>query len=299
MIAGVLSGESAQLSERHDCRLHLPSRWSDEVEGRFLTHPTPGASAPFELVSGAPGRCKGTVRAWLSSGAEAPPAGRLVRVDASWEGRAFPQPDWVERAGLLRLGAGWSETGGWTPRGWALEFRGKVEARILDLWGERLAPAAEALVLARRDRLDPDLRDAFARSGTAHLPAISGFHVGVFTALLVGALRVVGLSRLRAEAGAVAGCWVYVLGIGVPNAAVRAGVILTLLLGARLRGRPVMSVGAVGSALLLLLLAEPGWLGSIGFQLSFAGTTGLVLLRLSVARGIGLTCPQERQHILC
>ena len=98
-------------------------------------------------------------------------------------------------------------------------------------------------MLARREHLDPDLREAFALSGTAHPLAISGFHVGVIAALLVGTLRLVGFRGLRVQVGAALGCWAYVLGIGAPHAAVRAGVLLSLFLGARLRGRPVMGTG--------------------------------------------------------
>ncbi len=283
--AGVLSGEAVEKADGRDCRLHLPRRWDGEVEGRFLTRPVPRSSLPFELVSGGPGGCGGAVRAIASSAAGPPPPGKLIRVRASWEGRAFPRPGWGDRAGILRLNDDWVPAGGTGPRGWLLEFRGQVQQRILRLWGEELAPAAEALVLARREHLDPQLREAFALSGTAHLLAISGFHVGVITGLLVGILRLLGCSRLRAETGAVLGCWVYVLGIGAPHAAVRAGVLLSLLLGARLRGRPVMGTGALGAALLILLAVQPGWLRSVGFQLSFAGTGGLVLVRGAVAAG--------------
>jgi hypothetical protein len=41
--------------------------------------------------------------------------------------------------------------------------------------------------MARREHLDPDLRAAFGLSGTAHLLAISGFHVGVVAGLLLAA----------------------------------------------------------------------------------------------------------------
>jgi competence protein ComEC len=142
-----------------------------------------------------------------------------------------------------------------------------------------MGPVVEALVLARTEHLDPDMRDAFALSGTAHILSISGFHVGVVAGLLLGLLRWMGLGRVRAEWGAVSGCWLYVLGIGAPHAAVRAVVLISLLAWARSRGRPVMDVGALASALLLLLAARPDWIVSIGFQLSFAGTAGLVLLR--------------------
>jgi competence protein ComEC len=167
--------------------------------------------------------------------------------------------------------------------GAALSFRGGVQDRIVRLWGDRTAPFVEALVLARREHLAPEVRDAFALSGTAHLLAISGFHVGVVAALFLGLLRVAGVRPRRAGAAAALGCWFYVLGIGAPDAAVRAAVLLTLLSAAGLRGRPVVGVGALGAALLILLAVDPGSLASIGFQLSFAGTGGLLLLRRPVA----------------
>ncbi len=285
LVAGIASGESVGRAERRDCRLHMPTRWEGEIEGRFLTRPVPGSSLPFELVTGAPGGCKGDMRAILRVVESLPPAGQMIHVNASWVGRRFPQPGWGDRAGILRLDAEWAPVRRMGLDVWLFRLRGRVQQRVFDLWGEDLAPAAEALVLARREHLDSELREAFALSGTAHLLAISGFHVGVIAGLLVGMLRLVGVRRLRAEAGAVIGCWLYVLGIGAPHAAVRAGVLLSLLVAARFRGRPVRGTGVLGAALLMVLAACPGWLASVGFQLSFAGTAGLILIRGSVAAG--------------
>jgi competence protein ComEC len=141
----------------------------------------------------------------------------------------------------------------------------------------------EALVLARREHLDPDLREAFALSGTAHLLAISGFHVGVFAGLLLGLLRLLSVLPQRALPMAAVGSWIYVLSIGAPDAAARAALLFTLLAMARLRGVPPMSVGTLASALLVLLLMNPGALVSVGFQLSFAGTWGILVLRKPVS----------------
>jgi competence protein ComEC len=119
-----------------------------------------------------------------------------------------------------------------------------------------------------------------------HLLSISGFHVGVIAALLVGTLRVLGLKPRSARGWAVVACWIYVLGIGAPHAAVRASLLFTLLVAARFRGRPIASSGTLATCALLLLILEPGWLFSVGFQLSFAGTAGLIFLRARVSAGI-------------
>ena len=286
VLAGALGGSALDRAERRDCRLHLPATWEGEVEGRLLTRPADGASLPFRIEAGGPEDCNAVMRMLLDPGDSPPPAGARVRVPVRWEGRDFPRPGWGEWAGRLRVTGAWHVAGGGGVAGTALALRGRIQDRVVELWGEDIAPMVEAIVLARREHLDPDLREAFALSGTAHLLAISGFHVGVVAGLFLGILRLVRLRPRSCEVGAVVGCWIYVLGIGAPDAAVRAALLLTLLMGARLRERPVVSAGALGSAFLILLAVDPAWLGSVGFQLSFAGTAGLVFLRAPVARSL-------------
>jgi len=288
LLAGLISGESYHLSLARDCRFDIPSSWEGEVEGRFLTRPTVGRSFPFRIESGAPGGCDEVIRASLPAGADLPLAGERIAITGRWVGRAFPLEHLPEWAGTLRFGKEWrsAEVGGLS--GGVLSFRGKVQERIVLLWGEDTAPMVEALVLGRREHVDAGLRESFSLSGTVHLIAISGFHVGVIAALLVGLLRVAGLRPRSASGWAVVVCWIYVLGIGAPHAAVRASLLFTLLVTARLRGRPVVSSGTLATCALILLALNPGWLFSVGFQLSFAGTAGLIFLRTRVSEWIGV-----------
>ena len=212
-------------------------------------------------------------------------SGKRIRVSVRWEARSFPTPGRGEWAGRMRASGDPAVVPGGDLPGRIVALRGRIQDRIATLWGDE-APVVEALVLARREHLDPDFREAFALSGTAHLLAISGFHVGVVAALLLGLLRLLGVGRRQAALGAATGCWLYVLGIGAPHAAVRAAVLLTLLAASRIRGWPVVPVGALGSALLLLLAVDPRYLASVGFQLSFAGTAGIILLTGPVGKGI-------------
>ncbi len=154
-------------------------------------------------------------------------------------------------------------------------WRGELSSRLDTLYGDQ-GPLVSALVLSDKSALDPGLRDAFTRSGTAHLLAISGFHVGVVASLLLVLLRGTGLERRRAAALAAAATWLYVALIGFPDAACRAALILTLVSASAMRGRPPARWGALGSALLLLLVIDPGRVSGAGFQLSFAGAAGLV-----------------------
>jgi len=277
-VAGILAGVAAERADAGDCRRHLPDGWSGVVEGRPVARSGDAGVIPFRVEGGLPGDCRETVRLLVPRGWERPMGGEAVQIPIRWERREGAGPDRGEWAGLARATGASEYRGGGDLSGRLLGFRGGLQERIHRLWGAR-APMVEALVLARREHLDRDLRQAFAVSGTAHLLAISGFHVGVIGALLLGLFRLLGAAPRRAAAWAAGGCWLYVLGIGAPDAAVRAALLMTLLVGARARGMPVVPLGALASAFLLLLLLDPANLRSVGFQLSFAATGGLVLLR--------------------
>ena len=134
-----------------------------------------------------------------------------------------------------------------------------------------------ALLLAERDGVDREVRDAFRRSGTSHLLAISGFHVGVIAGWLVLLLRIVRIRRRSALAGTAVLVWAYVALLGFPGSASRAATIFTLVCAGRLLGRPVSGVAAWGTALLCVALVAPVKILEVGTRLSFLGALGLLV----------------------
>ena len=82
--------------------------------------------------------------------------------------------------------------------------------------------------------------------------------------------------------------------IGAPDAAVRAALILTLVAVGGLRGRPLSRAGALATAFLLLLVLDPGALVRPGFQLSFAGAGGLVLLARPIEASLRRVLPSNQ-----
>ena len=252
-IAGIVAGVSSTRSDTcHPVGLL--------ITGRFLARPAGGA-APFRLDGGA---CEARV---VLSGVVVRPGVR-VQVEGEWrEGRGGP---WFLGQGAQDLP---STDSGW--RWIGVRWRDSLVERLRRQYGER-APLVSALILARREGLDPEVREAFARSGTAHLLAISGFHVGVVAGIMLTLLRLARLSRRRAAVGAAGITWLYVALLGFPDAACRAALIIALVAVSRARGRPPARWGALGAALLLLLAQDASRLWSPGFQLSFGGAAGLV-----------------------
>lgn len=231
------------------------------LEGRFLAAPRAG-SAPLERSDGC-----GTVTVVID--APDAPAGRSVRVEGRW--RQGARTHWLMAGGWRPV----QDASDGSPRWAAVRWRDHLVDRIERLYGER-APLVAALTLARREGFDPELRQTFARTGLAHLLAISGFHVGVIAGLFYAILALARVRPRRARVGAAAGAWAYVALIGFPDAACRAALILAFVAASRARGRPPARWGALASALLVLLVLDPRRVASVGFQLSFAGAAGLV-----------------------
>ena len=251
--------------------LHRPPG-SPRSESRSSDEPRPSEGLPGGRpgdTSAVDGEAEWTsgraVRVWGVVAEPWHPAARpSVRVDSMSRWRssgvdAPGQPPLTRRWNHLRLAA-----------------RDRIRDRIRSLFPERAGLVA-ALVLADRSALPRDLRERFTRAGTAHLLAISGFHVGVLAGwvyLFLGAARV---PRARRPLAASAVVWGYVAVLGFPVSAVRAAVLVTAVSIGRLRGRPTHTLGAWGAALAFVALADPGGLGGAGAQLSFAGSLGLIL----------------------
>jgi competence protein ComEC len=261
------------------------------IEGRFLASPRSG-SGPFEREGG----CDPVTVVLRDSTVH---AGDPVRLSGTWRAGQTGRP-WLLASRAERLDDTQSDEGAGGMR-WALvRWRDGLVTRLDRLYGER-GPIVAALVLARAEGLDADMREVYARSGIAHMLAISGYHVGVIAALVLALLRACGRTTAQAWIGAALVATAYVGFIGFPDAALRAALMVTLVALSRARTRPPAKWGALGAALLLLLVLDPRRVVSPGFQLSFAGVAGLVawcgpmcagLQRLSV-RACGRRLPQE------
>lgn len=140
-----------------------------------------------------------------------------------------------------------------------------------------LVGAMQAMLLGQRHELSDDAKSLFMRSGTMHLFAISGLHIGVIAAALHGTLRVMRLSRFAAFVVGSLFLLGYVDLIGQTPSAVRAWLMITCFLGSRICRAPGNPVAAIAASALLVLLLDPLQLFSAGFQMSYAIVFALLL----------------------
>lgn len=132
-----------------------------------------------------------------------------------------------------------------------------------------------ALVLADRSGLPPDLRSSFSLSGTSHVLAVSGLHVGLLSAAVSWLLSFF-VGRSRASALSVPFVWLYALLAGASPSVVRAAVMFSFLSAEVAIGRRSPSFSSFWTALVVILIADPAAATSIGLWLSFLAVGGLL-----------------------
>jgi competence protein ComEC len=151
---------------------------------------------------------------------------------------------------------------------------------------EQQAALVAALTIGDRSGIKREVWDRLARTGTSHLFAISGLHIGIVAGLIYlllfrGWRRCGGLAlRLPAQhAGAIgaliaAAGYAMLAGFALPTQ--RALIMLLVFFGAQLLRRMQRPFRSLLLALAVVLALDPGAVLSAGFWLSF-GAVGVIL----------------------
>ncbi|MBW7914335.1 MAG: ComEC family competence protein [Taibaiella sp.] len=137
----------------------------------------------------------------------------------------------------------------------------------------------KAMLFDDRDMLDGELTEAYAQTGIVHIIAISGGHITIFFVLVAFLLGWIRHKKYRwvKYIAAIPLIWIYVVVAGAPPSAVRAATMFSILgIGFALQKTP-NGINQLLAAAFLLLVTEPMWLYSIGFQLSFVAVLSIML----------------------
>ena len=154
-----------------------------------------------------------------------------------------------------------------------------------------LPPDAEAVALAMaagdQTELTPERRAPYARTGTAHVLAVSGLHVGMvflYVNLLLGALALLHRGHLLRNAAAIAVIWLFAAAAGLSPGTIRAAVMFTALQLALATTSRYAGVNILSAAAFGMLLWRPSYLFHVGFQLSFLSVAAILLWGIPLYR---------------
>lgn len=160
-------------------------------------------------------------------------------------------------------------------------FQLKSKLREIINYGlnEPEAGLAGTIVLGDKRSVSDNLRQKFSQAGISHILAISGMHISILAVMLMGFLLSAGLARKKAFWLASLFLALYIVLIGSPASALRAGLMGFLALYAMNIGRLNKLANALFFAAVAMLLFNPKLLrDDISFQLSFLAVAGIAYI---------------------
>jgi ComEC/Rec2-related protein len=126
-----------------------------------------------------------------------------------------------------------------------------------------------AMTLGWRTAFTGDISEPFLRAGRMHLFAIDGLRIALLSGMIVTLLRVARLSRAWCGLIAIPAIWFYTAATGWEPSAIRASVMMTIVIGGWALKRPSDLINSLAAAAFIILLWEPRQLFEASFQLSF------------------------------
>ena len=173
-------------------------------------------------------------------------------------------------------------------RKWAASWRKTLISRLKNKGFDSKSFAIfKGLLLGEKSSIDNALRQDYGRAGVLHILAISGLHIGILLWLLNFVFK--WLERIKygiiiKSIFIITLLWLYALLTGLSPSVVRAVTMFSFVtIGIHLK-RGTYILNTFFAALFILLLFNPFYIYSVGFQLSFAAVFGIVLFQPVLAR---------------
>lgn len=149
------------------------------------------------------------------------------------------------------------------------------------------AAIAVALMVGDEIPIDQELSTAYAATGTLHVLAVSGMHVGLIYFLLGFLLK----PLLKTKYGkhfyyplVILLVWAYAMIAGAAPSITRAATMCTFHMMAKWMDKKNEGIGALGASLFFILMVNPFNLYEPGLQLSFFAVLGIIWLQRPILK---------------
>jgi len=159
---------------------------------------------------------------------------------------------------------------------YSYQIRKSAQDRIDSLFEANSSAVVTALLTGEKSKLSPELRDVFSQSGTAHLLAVSGLHVGIISVIAWFLLTFIKNLHIKIVLFLIL-IWAFILFTGFPPSGIRAGIFASLYVIIKSSQKQANSLNVLGLTGLLIMLFDPTSIFSASFQMSFASVFGILV----------------------
>jgi competence protein ComEC len=164
-------------------------------------------------------------------------------------------------------------------------YRRRAMETLKTLFPEPECALLSGILLGEESSIPVTLKDAFSRTGTSHIVAISGFNISIIAGIFLSLTKRLP-RRIPGWLVAILGIGLYTVLVGAAPSVVRAAIMGGMAMLARQLGRRSDGLTSLAFTGAVMTLLYPWMLWDIGFQLSFAATLGLLLYADPLQGGI-------------
>jgi competence protein ComEC len=186
---------------------------------------------------------------------------------------------------------------GWLPQRWIERLRLAEAALLKRVVPKEAYPFLVAVWLGERSGIGEEAYQGFVRTGTAHVLAVSGIHVGLVGLSLLTLMQALTRRKSVYVPVTILAVFLFALLAGGRVSSLRAAVMLSMYLLSDALDRERDVPTTLAAAGLLFLLVSPRLVLDGGFQLSFLSVASLLLFTEPLAEAIRWGKPGLRQAL--
>jgi competence protein ComEC len=161
-----------------------------------------------------------------------------------------------------------------------LKFKNKTTGTIEKIMPFPEVSLLEGIILGNKQIFSENLKNSLNVTGTSHIVAISGMNIVIISEIMMFVLVALGLWRKHAFWFVLVLIFLFIIMVGAPASAVRAGIMGAILLYAQKIGRISNASRIMVFAAAIMLAFNPLLLRyDVGFQLSFLAVFGLIYIK--------------------
>jgi competence protein ComEC len=163
-------------------------------------------------------------------------------------------------------------------KSFAFRIRHKMKDAIVKNLSPFSAGILNAVILGERQNLPAYVRNVLVKSGTVHIIAISGLHLGIVAFIILLILKIIKIPRKPRYILTILLLIVYCTLTGANTPVTRATIMAAILLLSHFLEREGNIYNSLSFAALIILIVNPWQLFEISFQLSFLSVVSIVWL---------------------
>ena len=161
-----------------------------------------------------------------------------------------------------------------------LKFKNKITEQIEKIMPFPEVSLLEGIILGNKQIYSEEIKNELSITGTSHIVAISGMNIVIISEILMFVLIGLGMWRKQAFWFVLALIFLFIIMVGAPASAIRAGIMGAILLYAQKIGRLSNATRIMIFAGAIMLVFNPLLLRyDVGFQLSFLAVFGLIYIK--------------------